>query len=188
MVGLPKFVRCQLSTSPFQKAFDEDAPCFLGASQVLFCGLALLGNCVVVQSIASKVFLALLGGVLSLSGAERIIYALSGLGIISYPFCQKLQSFMEGAFVFLHLPSIFVKCWMFASTVGLFFKATTLSVFSLTLLLLWTAIYLFFDFDSYFPYACDLSSDWTDFLNELIFCLNVLMTVWLPVFWKVPLF
>ncbi|WP_108623728.1 hypothetical protein [Candidatus Similichlamydia epinepheli] len=187
MVKLSEFVHCRLKDSPFQKRFNENTSYFLVSSQILFCGIALLGNCVSVHSTSLKIFLAIFGGTLFLSGVERVIDVLSCVNLISYPFAKKLQSFMDNTLDLFHIPSVFVKCWMFGSTIGLFFKTTTLSVFSLTLLLLWLSISLIFDVDAYFPDIFTFSCIWTDFLEDLVLCLNVFMAVWFLGFWKMPI-
>ncbi|WP_108623729.1 hypothetical protein [Candidatus Similichlamydia epinepheli] len=188
MVGLSKFVRCQFEGSPFQKTLGVNAPYFLMSSQILFCGIALLGNCSRAQSIALKVFLALFGGTLSFLGVERVIDALSCANLISYPFCEALQSFIDYILFVIYSPVVFMKCWMFVSyNIGLFCKTTTLSVFSLTLLFSWLFSCLIFDLKIHFPDAFDATGIWMNVLDNLILCLNVLVAVWFLGFWKMPI-
>ncbi|WP_157952404.1 hypothetical protein [Candidatus Similichlamydia epinepheli] len=95
---------------------------------------------------------------------------------------------MSNMCFFLHLASIFVKLWMLGITVKTIVLGTfCLSVFSLTLLLSWLFAYLLFDFNAYNPEIFDFPEALTDFLDHLLLCLNVLMSVWFFGFLAVPI-
>ncbi|WP_108623730.1 hypothetical protein [Candidatus Similichlamydia epinepheli] len=188
MVDLSEFVRCHFDGSPFQKKFHANTSHFLISNQILFCGVVLLENCVSVRSIASKVFLALFGGTLALFGIERAIDGFSRAHVFLYPFHRKIRSYFNSRSSPVHLLSILLKVRMLFYTIGLFFKLTTfISVFSWTLLSFWLFAYLIFDIKIYTPELSCVHGFWTTFLEDLILCLNVLMTIWFLWFRRIPI-
>ncbi|WP_108623726.1 hypothetical protein [Candidatus Similichlamydia epinepheli] len=180
MTRLCSFISYHLKNSPFHKKIVSGFPYFLAANQVFCFGMVLLGNCFHVQSVALRSILAFSGIALTFLGLERSFFLLSNRDLFLYPFPEKINSFMSGfQFKAAHILSIFIKCWTLALSVWSIFSASpSLSVFSVTLLLLWLSVYLVFDLNGYFPGIFDLSNVTNDFLEDLIVCLNVLTSIW----------
>ncbi len=180
-------MRGQISRSPFHHNFGEMTHHLLRSIQIFSCGLTVLGNCALIQSVAFKAILVSVGLFLTFVGADCILASLELSKLLTYPkFLKKpriaalIDSMLENAYGI----SVFVKCWVFISAIeSILFASSSFSIFSMTLLLVWSSAYLVLDFD-----FLEHSAFWKPLLESLLFCLNFIVVVWFKCFFSVPLF
>ncbi len=150
--------------------------------------MILLGNSFRVQSLAVKVFAFCSGSLLALVGVKCAIGSLSLFGIVSYPeilnqgqTMSSVNRFIESSVPFSEKVSVAVKIWVFLfSVASLFISLSSLCAFSLVMLSLWSVLYLILDF------CKSLEALWQCLLEDFLFCLNVLMTLWFIGFTTIP--
>ncbi|WP_157952403.1 hypothetical protein [Candidatus Similichlamydia epinepheli] len=187
---MSEFINQQLSSHPFSSGHIMYRRYFLAASQILFCGSTLLGNCLRVSLAASKTILAFSGFYMVVVGMDRIFMFFDCMDLLTYPDAIKfnISGYTSEVFKRTHIMSLFIKTWMLTfNLISILFSSSTLSVFHLTLLFIWIIPYLFFDFDVFYPSFFKLSDTVSSCLDSFLFCLNILMTFCFFGFLNVPL-
>ncbi|WP_157952406.1 hypothetical protein [Candidatus Similichlamydia epinepheli] len=183
-----KFTTENIESSIFRKKFGKTGTQkLLLAMQNVNCGLVLLGNCFRIKVVALKAIFASCSFALLVVGAEGIIYARSVAKLAKYPNFLKrkwLIRSMNKAVILSKKLSISVKvCAIISALMSVFFSASSLSVFSILLILLWASAYLLFDAE-----LLTSSDKYAVFLESCLFCLNILAAIRFIGFLAMPLF
>ncbi|WP_108623725.1 hypothetical protein [Candidatus Similichlamydia epinepheli] len=201
MNRLKEFVNHSISGHPFDRWLDSCKPSFLVGSQALGSGLIFLGNCFRVQLVALKAFFAFGSVCLIVTGLDRIFTCLNELNVLKYPtsISSCLQRLTEAVFSRINFISMDVKAHLLVFTLmtimsytiaftlaSVLFSFSSLSAFSIVLLLLWASSYLFFDFNCIYEFF-KISDSQRWFIENLLLCLNILMAIWFVGFLTVPL-